>query len=281
MDNAKATRIAVAEEHEPSESTKKSPMVPLVYIATQVVDGYEVTSSMNIDGKRIYSESFYPDVVCIDKSMMLPQKNDKSLYFSALDALGHCIEGASMAQVNPFVDAAAFTAIRLIAENLRAMAKNPKDNSAMLGLINGIAVAGTVRSNTMKGMLCLSGSFLAQQTKNHAGLIIGVLLPYFIKDKINRGIPVRDDLLLALKGIDGFCAVPKNEKSDESLKVLLDILSSLNKRIPISLRELNIQQQLLDKAAAYVVESSESNIDRNDCRSFLQLAYENRIGGLQ
>jgi alcohol dehydrogenase class IV len=202
--------------------------------------------------------------------MVALEKNKSNLIATAFLSLTHCIEGVASANGNPFADSAAFSAIRLIFDNLNRVVKKRNDRKALLGLINGIAIAGTVNHNTQAGIVGLSSQFLSMQTGVEAGLIAGFTLPVFIKYKLDNGIAIRDELLLALKGIDYYCAVSKGERLAEAQKTLADLTGLISTKNVFS----SIQTHLFEKAAKYVETESNKSFSQNDCIRILNMAYE-------
>lgn len=277
MNNAKALALAVANGDRFSPESFSNRPVPLVYIATSQIDGLEVTGNVDVDGKHFKSDFHFPNVVCIDNRMVALEKNKSNLIATAFLSLTHCIEGVASASGNPFADSAAFSAIRLICDNLYSVVKKRNDRKSLLGLINGIAIAGTVHHNTQVGIVGLSSQFLSRQTGVEAGFIAGFTLPVFIKYKLDNGIAVRDELLLALKGIDSYCAVSKGERLAEAQKTLADLTGLISTKIVFS----NIQAHLLEKAAKYVETESNKSFSQNDCIRILNMAHESSKALLQ
>ncbi len=247
-----------------------SPLSPLVYIATAKVNGYEVTNSVNIDGKILKSDFLYPDIVCIDNRMVCAKYNLQSVLYVALYSLTHCIEGAEMANNNPFVDASAFSAIRLIMDNLTIVAKNPNDKKASAGLINGIAIAGTIQSNTQGHICCLSAEFLAKEAGLAQGMLAGMMLAPSLQHKVDQNHQLRADLLLALVGIDQFCSTPKEVKISKAIEEIKNFTNFFGDTIPKSLSDLKIQEYQLRNIAQKVEEKSKGQISKEYCYNFLQ-----------
>jgi alcohol dehydrogenase len=240
MDNAKALAAYLSNNTFDFSQKEIIRTIPLVYIATPNIDGMEVTTRLNIDGKHFFSDSYYPDIACIDSSMVVPVCSKQRILPVALGTMAYCIEGAANQPISPFVDASALTAIQLIAQNLETVAEKPKDSKANLALLNGIAIGGLVRSNSKKGIACHTAELLAKETGYSSNLIAGLLISPSLQIKMELGMEIRKDLLLALCGIDYFCSVANSQKDTESIRVI-NQLAALSK---VKLKSLNIQDQI-------------------------------------
>jgi alcohol dehydrogenase len=273
LNTAKAIAVSLSDENDFSKIA--SPLIPIVYIATTYLNGKEVTNSVNIDGKEFFSNFLFPDIVCIDKRMAASTENPSQLIYAALDSLAHCVEGAAQVPINPFVDASTYTAIQLIAENLPLFVKKPSNNKAALAIINGISVAGTVRSNSQGSLACLSAEVIANKTGYPRGMISGALLPLALRFKLDNNLIVRDNLLLALCGIDKYCSVPESNKVSEAVKELENLNSILSAYLPKSLKDIKLQEHLIQKVAAQANEISNGKVSEEHCFRFLRTAFEN------
>lgn len=275
LDTAKTLAVSLSKDNTFNPMHITTPLVPLVYVATTELDGQEVTNSVNIDGKRHISNYLYPDIVCVDERMLV-FNGQRELVHAALDSLTHCIEGASNLPNNPFVDASAYTAIRLIMENLPKVVKNPKDKKSLLALVNGIVVAGTVRSNSKGEFASFSAQVIAKEVGHPLGMISGLLLLTAIEFKIDNKLGVREDLLLSLCGIDHFCAIPKENKITEALNVLKELTLQLSDYLPKSTASIGLQEHLIQKVAYKMEEVSHLKLSSKDCYHFLKMAFENK-----
>jgi alcohol dehydrogenase class IV len=270
MDIAKALAISLSKENDFKQLHIKSRTIPLAYIATQHIDGTEVTNKMNLDGREVASDFFYPDIVCIDNRMVGQAKGLNSTIIAALGALARCVEGVAGDQNSPLGEASAFTAIGLIAKHLPILAQKTANKKAALAVVNGICVAGMVRSNTQGGVACFSAEILARKSNNSANILAGLLLPIALKYKMESGLKIKDDLLLALCGIEKFCTISAEEKTNESIRILESLVSLSS----IKLHQLNIQQHLLPKVAIAVEEHIDSRLSMDYCLGFLKYALE-------
>jgi alcohol dehydrogenase class IV len=265
MDIAKALAIFLSDETDFKSLQIHDRTIPFAYIATQDISGTEVTGTMNLDGREVASDFLYPDIVCIDNRMVGHRYGlDKTIY-AALGALAWSLEGVADEQCSPFAEASAYTAISLVAGNLPKLVQKPTDKKSALAVVNGITVAGTVRSNSQGGVACLTGELLAVELGYDANLLAGLLLPIALRYKYEQGQAIQDDLLLALAGVNGYSAISAEHRSKESIRITELLASFAN----IKIDQLKIQQHLIQKVAAGVQRISNSRISTDYCFGFL------------
>jgi alcohol dehydrogenase class IV len=193
--------------------------------------------------------------------------------YSAVNSLAICIEGAASAQHNPFVDAMVFSATRLIVDNLKIVVANQKEKNAIAGLINGIAIAGTISSNTQDDLVGMVSTILSKEIRISPGMISGILLPHFLQEKLDEKLEFRDDILLAIAGINNFCTVGKDEKAKRAVDEIKGLIVILSNYFPDSLEVLKAQEHLLTSIAIRVSELSQGSISKQRCLGFLQRVY--------
>lgn len=269
MDIAKALATTLTDGNELKHGEIKDRTIPLVYIATQAIGGNEVTTTMNLDGREVISDFLYPDIVCIDNRMVGQKAGLNSTVVAAIGSLAWCVEGVANEQCSPFAEASVLTAIRLIADNLPSLAKRPADKKSALAVVNGVAVAGTVKSNCKGGVACLAAELLARETGHNTNLLAGLLLPYVLRYKQERNQTIKDDLLLALTGIDAYSTIAADDRSKESIRIIESLVSLAG----VELNQLKIQQYLLQKIAIDVEDISESRVSMDYCLGFLQFVF--------
>lgn len=273
VDYAKTLGIAVSKENSIKKMDIKVPLAPIFYITTPYVNTNEVTPSVNIDGVKLISDFLYPEIVCIDKRMISSNILKSDLIFSAFHSLASCIEGVSLSQNNPFVDTSAFTAIQLIAENLPEFLIKPNSKKANLALMNGIAIASTVMANTQGGSISLSSGIISKEIDLPQGMISGLLLPIWIHYAEERNMNIREDLLLALCGIDKYCSIPKESKLSEVKSSIERIRNLASDYIPINLKSINFQEYKLEVIATEVEKQSNSVFKKEVLNEFLTRAF--------
>lgn len=283
MDTARALNVAVSTGFDFRQGVDglklESRLAPLFYVASPVYDGFEASHTARIEGRPFFSEFLYPDLVCIDRRMAAPGKYIDSFVFSAVESLSRCVEGASGENDNHFLDSSAYAAIQLISCNLVRSSRKPRDKNAAVAVANGIAVAGSVRSNSGEGVVAILSQILSKETGYPPGMISGVLLPHALDYRKRKKMYFRDDLLIALSGIEHFCTVPRKDRAGEGIGVLETMISSLSAFIPSSLEDMRIQDHIIRKAADRAAEMGGKEITRDMCADILRSARKGKQGG--
>jgi len=126
--------------------------VPIIAIPTTAGTGSEVTrftiiSDENTDEKMLcVGRGFMPSVALIDYELTisLPQRATAD---TGIDALTHAMEAYVSKKANPYSDAQAIAAMRLIGPNLRRVYHNGKDIEAREKMMLGATLAGIAFSN--------------------------------------------------------------------------------------------------------------------------------------
>ena len=126
--------------------------VPIIAIPTPAGTGSEVTrftiiSDENTDEKMLcVGRGFMPSVALIDYELTisLPQRATAD---TGIDALTHAMEAYVSKKANPYSDAQAIAAMRLIGPNLRRVYHNGKDIEAREKMMLGATLAGISFSN--------------------------------------------------------------------------------------------------------------------------------------
>ena len=126
--------------------------VPIIAIPTTSGTGSEVTrftiiSDENTDEKMLcVGRGFMPSVALIDYELTisLPQRATAD---TGIDALTHAMEAYVSKKANPYSDAQAIAAMRLIGPNLRRVYHNGKDIEAREKMMLGATLAGIAFSN--------------------------------------------------------------------------------------------------------------------------------------
>ena len=135
----------------------------------------------------------------IDPRLTRDTKTEDVIELS-LAALSHAVEAFAGPYKNPMADAYAYGAIRLISENLVAVADGRAAKNGLSALVNAAVMAGCALSNTHPGMPHLVGEAAAGQWDLAPGKVLGILLPYVMEYHALKGGYHSAALLLPLAG---------------------------------------------------------------------------------
>jgi len=245
---------------------------PFIYVATSGSAGYEASNRATIEGRVIRSDFLFPDVICIDRSMV-PAKNGDAVLEGAMVAFAQAVEAADMPNDNPVVDAYAHAAIQFICENLRKGIRSPGNKDSGMALANAAAMGAIAFSNSPEGTVHLISRSLARVTGLSESLCMVVLLPYSLELKLSKKEPFRGDLLLAMAGIEAFATTPEKERPRAALALIRQLLAE-GKHYPRTLKDVRVAKYRLDEAARAAAEEGDGRVDLKDCMNILEHAWE-------
>ena len=235
IDTAKAVNILVSENaSDLSEFTGadrlKTPQKPLVVVPTTSGTGSELTSVAVISDTERHvkmpftSNLMLPKLAVLDPRMTLGLPPEITAA-TGMDALTHAVEAYTCLQKNPFSDAYARAAIKLILNHLETAVKEPKNTEARFAMANASAMAGTAFSNSMVGAVHAIGHACGAVADVHHGNAMAVLLPKVMRFNSDHTADLYAHLL-PLTDYSG----PKLSGTDAALKVI-EIIESLNFRL--------------------------------------------------
>ncbi|HNW27350.1 MAG TPA: iron-containing alcohol dehydrogenase [Spirochaetota bacterium] len=245
---------------------------PFIYVAASGSTGYEASNRAMIEGRVIRSDFLFPDVICIDRSMV-SAKNGGAVLEGAMVAFAQAVEAADMPNNNPVVDAYAHAAIQFICENLRKGIRSPGDKNSGLALANAAAMGAIAFSNSPEGTVHLLSKSLARVTGLSESLCTAVLLPYSLELKLGRKEPFRGDLLLVMAGFETFASTPEKERPRAALELIRQLLAEV-KQYPRALKDVKVAKYRLDEAARAAAEEGDGRVDLKDCMTILEHAWE-------
>jgi alcohol dehydrogenase class IV len=156
IDTAKAVAVRAARPVAYSEmkvpAVIDEPGLPIVAVPTTAGTGSEATRFTIItneatDEKMLCSGlAFLPSIAIVDYELTLA-KPRRLTADTGIDSLTHAIEAYVSKKANPFSDAMALSAMRLIAPNLRIVCNSPGDRAARAAMMEGALHAGLAFSN--------------------------------------------------------------------------------------------------------------------------------------
>jgi len=164
----------------------KNPLPPLIAIPTTAGTGSEVTQfSVVTDTERSFktgigSPLLMPKVAIVDPSLM--ESMPPSLAAATgMDALTHAIEAFVSVNSQPFSDAMALHAIRLIGAYLRPSVANGSDQEARSQMAIASTLAGVAFSNAGVGLVHAMSHPLGGRFDVPHGVANAILLPFVMQ----------------------------------------------------------------------------------------------------
>jgi alcohol dehydrogenase len=146
---------------------------------------------------------------------------------TAMDALTHAMEAYTGLAKNPQSDAAALTAVALIARHLPRVMENPDDARGRLALANAATLAGMAFSNSMCGMVHNLGHAVGAVCGVPHGACMAVFLPYGLEYNVHKNGSVTGELLLPLAGEEVFARTPAYQRPFR----VVETVRQLNRRL--------------------------------------------------
>ncbi|MBI9092541.1 MAG: iron-containing alcohol dehydrogenase [Desulfobacterium sp.] len=241
----------------------KRPLNPLVYIPSGAGSGFETAGEASLDALSFSSPFLMPDKVVIDPRLMA-QDSLEATAGEAMAALACCVE-AHGTTTNPLIRSYAATGISLVMENLEPCLQpffNPKsprrffprastNEKALAGLATAAAISGYVFSNCDDLITVNLGRTLAGFSSVNSGILMAVLLPAVLEYSSGNTPGTMERLLLPLVGLDRYCATPKEQRFDQVLSILRQLINSLFQRsdtaIPRTLADAGIRRNTLEQ----------------------------------
>jgi alcohol dehydrogenase len=279
VDVAKALNILVSENVPTLEDylggapiTKH--LKPLIYVYVSSSTGLEATDILTIDNRTIKSDKLFPDVVMTDRRFAAGCCSPCAAE-SAVIALDHAL-GAGVAESSPMLDAYVHTALRFIADNMKKGVKKPSDAKAGLALANASVSAAIAFANSKPGMVHMLAAELARITGTSAGKFMRVLLPYRMAFMLSKKMKIRDELYLAIAGLEEYSATPEAERTKKGIEAVLQLLKLTNKVLPSSMKELNVPKFQMKNVAEAASAASGKFFSAADCLSLLEHAWEGK-----
>jgi alcohol dehydrogenase len=228
MDTAKGINILVSENASDlmqftGAGALKRPLKPLVAIPTTAGTGSEVTLVAVIadhakNRKMLFTSYFLqPDIAIIDPEMTLTLPAHITAA-TAMDAMSHAVEAATMLSRNPLSRTHAVQAIQLIAENLIRVIRNPCDREGRLALATGATLAGIAFSNSMVGMVHALGHSAGSVCHVPHGTCMSILLPYGLEYNYHKIKGHMGDLLFYLAGPEKFISTEESQRPAEVIE---------------------------------------------------------------
>ena len=229
----------------------KNPLPPLIAIPTTAGTGSEVTQfSVVTDTERSFktgigSPLLMPKVAIVDPSLM--ESMPPSLAAATgMDALTHAIEAFVSVNSQPFSDAMALHAIRLIGAYLRPSVANGSDQEARSQMAIASTLAGVAFSNAGVGLVHAMSHPLGGRFDVPHGVANAILLPFVMQFNLIARLERFGQVAQTLgEKVEELSAVGAGKKAVEAVRQL-----SADIGIPGHLSGVSVKAEGLPLAAA-------------------------------
>lgn len=230
--------------------------IPIIAIPTTAGTGSECTRFTIITNDKTNEKmlcaglGFLPVAAIIDYelTMSLPARTTAD---TGIDALTHAIEAYVSKKANPYSDAQAIAAMRLIGPNLKEVYLNPKNEEAREKMMLGSTFAGIAFSNSsvalVHGMSRPIGAFFHVPH----GLSNAMLLPMITEFSIPYATKRYADCARAI-GV-----AQLSDSDDEANKKLILILKDINHSLQVpTLAEFGVTKNEFDQVVEVMAEQA-------------------------
>ncbi|MDA8140977.1 MAG: iron-containing alcohol dehydrogenase [Desulfobacteraceae bacterium] len=278
VDLAKAVNILVSENLDHlgphfDGAAPARPLKPLIVVPACSFNGWEATHAMTVDNRRLVADALYPAAVFIDERITIGCCPE-CLAETGIIALAQAFEAMTADGHNPMIDALAHPALNLLAQHLANGAPRPSDSSACMALANAATMAAAAFCNAPPGMAHLLTEALGRATGIAPGKLMAIILPAVIDMLQEQRTPIKDDVLLALAGLEQFATSAGPDRGRSSLRIMLTLVDSLKKTLPALREAFQIQRHLLDQVAHEAAGNSAGRFTVPQCLTVLTQAIQ-------
>jgi maleylacetate reductase len=233
--------------------------MPTTYAGSEMTPIYGITDA---HGKKTGTDPrVLPKVVIYDPQLTMNLPPHVSIT-SGINAIAHAAEGLYARDANPITSLMAEEGIRALTEALPALIATPADLKARKAALYGAWLCGSVLGSVGMALhhkLChtLGGSFGLPHAETHT-----VVLPYALAYNYAHAPEAMQRLERAMRRTNGPAAVQELARACGA---------------PVSLKEIGMKAQDLDKAAHIAMQNAYWNprpLNLDALRALLQLAYE-------
>jgi len=289
IDTAKGVNIVISEKTEDIMQFKGHDRLtkqqqPLIIIPTTSGTGSEVTLVSVIanpeKGEKMLFTSplLQPTLTILDPHMTLSLPAHLTAA-TAMDALTHAVEAVSCLQKNPFSDAYAEVALKLIAENMITAVKDGSNMDARYHLALASTAAGVAFSNSMVGAVHGIGHTVGAISHVHHGMAMAILLPHVMRYNANHVAHLYAEILPWVSP-ENSSQLSQEEATNQLIKWIDDKNKSLNELcgMPITLKQAGVKEEDLESIAKQSLNdgamiANPREIDEKDALSILKNAF--------
>ena len=290
IDTAKAVNVLVTENSDDlmqfaGAEVLNNPLKPLLVIPTTSGTGSEATGVAVIKDKerniKMGFSNFFmiPNVAILDPRMTLTLPPLMTAA-TGMDALTHAIESYYCLQKNPVSDSFAWSATKIISNNLIQGIEKPSDTKIRFSLAVGAFLAGVSISNSIAGMVHSLGHAIGGICGVPHGIAMNIFLPHGIEYNLANVGETIGELLLPLAGAEVFSQTSKTERPNATLEFVYDLRDRLHSLtgLPRTLKEANVPENKFEEIAKAAINDGSvafnpEQMDYEDALKVLERAY--------
>jgi alcohol dehydrogenase len=254
--------------------------IPLIAVPTTAGTGSEVTAASVITDTQkkiklsVTHESMIPKIALVDPLLHIGMPRSITAS-TGLDALTHAIESYVSLNAEPFSDALAIYAMRLIGENLRTAVADGSNLSARTNMALASTIAGCSFLNGGLGVVHGIAQAMGGLHGTAHGIANGLILPYAMERNYVGNLEKFRNIAVALgQNVEGLSL---REAAFESVNAVFGLVSDVY--VPSSLKELGISPEdfppLVEGTMNYrLLAINPCKLEEKDVEGILFRAYE-------
>lgn len=273
VDVAKAVNVLVSEKTHTLKAYHdggdfRNILKPLVVVPSCCFNGWEATRTMIVDNRQITSERLFPQTVIID-ARMLKQCHPTCILESGVITFLHAYTALISDDFNPMNTAVAHTAMRLLCDNWVQAVRGGADGEALQALANAAIIAQAAFSNVGPGLVHLLAEVLSKVSGISIGKLVLALLPSALDPVESKATSIKEALYLAMVGMEQYAAKSSQGRPDKAVAAIRQLIDEVVEGGGASLKDLKVQEHLLDKTAQEVSAISNGLFDETQCLAIL------------
>lgn len=236
LGNSKAADVARAANVLVSEGTstlysffRGAPLAqspyPFLLVPACCLSGAEAANTLCLDNRHLVSESFYPDVVILDQGTT-PACSRSCAAQSALLAMDNSLAAYLDPEYNPMKNAFAGASLDLVRQHLHPFLQRPRSKRHSLALVNAVVLSSIAAANAPPAITRILSEELEKITSINRVVFLGKLTPGALALAQEKNALPPEDLLLAVSGMEEYCATPQQERAGKGVERLLQLWES-------------------------------------------------------
>ena len=260
IDTGKAVNLVVSEGADSLMTLVgvklRKAMRPFIVIPTTAGTGSEVTYAAMIRDEENNQKLLFASYQLFPKTAILDPRMTLSLpplvtAATAVDALTHAIEACICKPKNPFSEAHAMMAVKLIREHLPGVLADANDLQGRFYLANAACMAGAAFSNSGVGVIHALGHALGGVCHVPHGVAMNIFLSHGIAYNLSAVRKEVGQLLLALAGPELYVQTPQGERPAKTIAEILKLQNRLYElaQLPRTLKEAGVKRNALEEIA--------------------------------